>query len=262
MKRMKDKVKFNVFMNGTSNGPFEVSELFAIPGFSLETPVMPYGRDEWWGPAAQYPAITDFSGQTFSSGDYKPEPIAPQERATIQNNDWRRAVIGRDIPEVKSYAAASGEPSHESKNQPDVSLPQPSEEKKTFSAAAHHRKGILLLLLGFSFAELYIPKTDNLATFFADLNVDDSAMSAMGYRFQHGGSPHVGGQSMHETISQKAPVTPEHSNAAGKTAPEIVEIGSDDLGNGFLSKMIVITETHDGVRTQRTTTITVKSPKH
>src|SRR6266581_9177926 len=102
-------MKFRAYINKSLDGPYLVSELCQLPGFSRETLVCPDGDNEWVS-ADQYPAITDFMRQT-SSGDYKPEPLTPQELLKVPTNDWRHAVIGSDLPRRKSYAAPWAETS-------------------------------------------------------------------------------------------------------------------------------------------------------
>src|SRR5439155_25471222 len=102
-------MKFRAYINKLLDGPYPVSELCQLPGFSRETLVCPDGENEWMS-ADQYSAITDFMRQT-SSGDYKPEPLTPQELLKVPTNDWRHAVIGRDIPRRKSYTAPWAETS-------------------------------------------------------------------------------------------------------------------------------------------------------
>ena len=82
-----------------------------------------------------------------------------------------------------------------------------------------------------------------------------------GRRFfgRQGGAPHAGGWSKHKVVRQNSPAKVNPAASSIPSAPEIVEIGTEDLGNGFLYKTIVITEVRDGVRTQRTKTITVPS---
>ena len=254
-------MKFRVFMSGSMYGPFSVSELFKLEGFSLMTCVCPDGDDSW-EKAAQYPAITNSLPQKIS-GDYAAEPVAPEsfvqkpltrdERSNVPNSNWRQAVIGQDIPSLKLYSAPT-------------SLSPVPEKKRTANAPGHQHRRKLLLLLGLASIAAYYPQTENLTPFLADFGADNTAISAMGYRFRTGGSPHWRGPGKSKAIQNISGLAAKPSGRRAAAAPGIIEIGSEDLGNGLILKTIVTTEIKDGVQTQRTTTLAVphhpRRPKH
>ena len=137
-----------------------------------------------------------------------------------------------------------------------------SNVKKITNTLGENRRGILLILLGFVSVGFYYPETENLNNFLSDISVHDSAIMAMGARFRKIGSPHAGGVWKHKTprVSPSSAVKPAAAAPPASPASEVIEIGSEDLGNGMVSKTIVVTEIRDGVRVQQTKTIEV--PAH
>ncbi len=193
----------------------------------------------------------------LASGDYKSEPLAPEELKTVAKINWREAVIGAEIPKVKFYAPPLA-PSQTANERSSAWTKKLSVFKRVAAQLGHSRK-TLLILLGFAAIGAYYPEAENLSAFLVELRTNDAAILAMGTRFHQGGSPHAGAAWKHHANRNYEPAIgkPAHGNVP--PTKDIEEIGSEDLGNGFLAKTIVITEVRDGVRTQRTTTITVQS---
>lgn len=256
-------MKFRVYINNTMDGPFAVAELWQLPGFSLDCSVCPDGEFSWQ-PASQYPVITRFAQQA-TSGDYNPGEVPPDAVEKITSQNWRQAVIGEEVPEIKSAPAPSLTPSPVLPKKPLKSSPEPlAKIKKLASSLGEHRRGILLLLLGFVSVGVYYPETENLAEYLSDISVHQAAMETMGNRFRQLGSPHAGGLWKHKT-NRYRPAPGDKVAPAVPTAPptpEVIEIGSEDLGNGMVSKTIVVTEIRDGVRVQQTKTIEVPAHPH
>ena len=244
------------------DGPFGVAELWQLPGFSLETSVCPDGEFSWQ-PAGQYPIITRFT-QQITSGDYDPGEVLPDIPVKITSHNWRQAVIGEGAPEMKlPPPSPSLTPSQEASKGPLKHSPEKfSKARKVANGLSEYRRGILLILLGFVSVGVYYPETENLTAFLADISMHDSAIMARGGRFRQIGSPHAGGAWKHKTaqVSPSPTVKPAAAVHAAPLPPEVVEIGSEDLGNGMVSKTIVVTEIRDGVRVQQTKTIEV--PAH
>lgn len=248
--------KFRVYLNGTMAGPFTVIELCKLPDLSPKTLVCPEGEDSWTG-AGEFPDISRAMTQVCS-GDYKPEPLRTEDPKKASKTNWRDAVIGDNIPEIKSYSAHSANPSNG-----NVPSRGPASKPSDFTRLAKHigqRRKLLLLLLGFVSVGAYYPEADNLSAYLFEFRIDDTAMRTMGRRFHQGGSPHAGDSGKHRARRKNSAEKSRSNHSALAAAQGIVEIGSEDLGNGFLSKTVVITEVHDGIRTQRTATFTV--PNH
>jgi hypothetical protein len=241
---MRPGSKFRVYLNGSMDGPFTATELCKLPNFSPNTLVCPEGEDCWIG-AGQFPAITQLMTQV-SSGDYKPEPLTPEELSNAAKLNWREAVIGAKIPDVKSYL-------------PPLAPPPKLLSLTRAATQFGHRRKILLILLGFVSIGAYYPEADNLSAFLIELKTDDAAIFTMGSRFRQGGSPHAQESWKYRAPRKKSAAKVKNADSTDPSAQDIVEIGSEDVGNGLLFKTIVITEVHNGVRTQRTTTITVQS---
>jgi hypothetical protein len=100
-------MKFRLFKNNGFDGPYTVAELFNVPDFSLKTPVLPEGSEEWT-PAEQFPAITQYKNPPIhevASGDYQAETVIPEKSSPLSAKSWRDGVIGADLPAIKSYPA-------------------------------------------------------------------------------------------------------------------------------------------------------------
>src|SRR5579872_7247484 len=92
-------MKFRVYINNSMDGPFGVAELWQLPGFSLDVSVCPDGEFSWQ-PARQYPVITRFT-QQVTSGDYDPDEILSDVPTKITSVNWRQAVIGEGVSNLR-----------------------------------------------------------------------------------------------------------------------------------------------------------------
>jgi hypothetical protein len=248
------------------DGPYAVEELWKLPGFSLVTSVCPDG-DFSWQPAGQYPAITRFL-QRASSGDYDPDQIPAEggmanAAPKLNSHNWREAVIGENLPDVKMTSrpvAVLSEPVAA----PAKSLPLPAPViRKTPSRLAAYRYVMLWFLLGVTSIGLCYPQTEHWSNFLSQISVNDASITAMGARFRQMGSPHAkGGWWKHKTLLVTPTITDKGIVAPASTGPEIEEIGSEDLGNGMISKTVVVTEIRDGIRVQQTKTYEVPAHPH
>src|SRR5438477_368368 len=96
---VKDEI-FHVYINHAYSGPYEIQELWELPGFSLQTLVCPHGED-MWQPASQFPDIEHFHDAPDSSL-IETTGAGPESQAVAQTG-WRAAVIRSNVAYTPLY---------------------------------------------------------------------------------------------------------------------------------------------------------------
>lgn len=239
---MNDSRQFVVYLKGCIQGPLDVEEVWQLEGFTLDTSVCPVG-DDTWKSAREFTLIT----QRQNPG----EEVAPSAHVT----NWREAVINSDVPDFPStrrYAplvVQSGDPVRLTGVSHRASKAKPGSEWPRI--LYRQRKTFLLGGLVMIFTGLYAPQADMVAAICQGLATSDATLpsASLSRRWAVSRPPRRG--------PWKKPARTSSQPIPKPAAPPatIVEIGSEDLGNGMVQKTVVITRIVGGSEIHETKTI-------
>jgi hypothetical protein len=252
-------MRFLISIGHSITGPYEPAELRGLPDFSFDALVCPEG-DDVWRPARQFPNLLHYEEETVN-------PLVEPDRSAghrITPQNWREAIIAADAPERQRYAMAP---------RPGVSHPlatgaHPAKSHKhshwqtlnlaRWHAAVSRQRKSILALLGTIVAGVYTPQVNALMTIYGSLREPkQTALMLQGTRIRTGGVPHAPGSHRHHPSPNVIPVRslslpPAFEPLANAGTPQVVEIASDDMGNGFVMKTVVITREENGVKISQT----------
>src|SRR6185437_2939372 len=145
-------------INGKMEGPFEIPELVALPGFDANVSVFVSGQDEWKA-AIQFPAISRY----LRTGELPADLQVNDAQIKILPQNWREAIVATDVslPDIK-VSPSQNEINLSRSMIKDSIRGARSTSRKVMEAStrvAHTRQGqkILLLLLGLGLFRTYQP---------------------------------------------------------------------------------------------------------
>jgi hypothetical protein len=253
--------KFHVYINHAYCGPYEIRELWELPGFSLETLVCLHGGEGTWQPASEFPAIQQFRDnpeQTLTS-----EEESNRDQQLNGKPDWRAAVIKSDVTFTPLYTRRQVVIDERSKTvnlgylQQNPPAPEPVQEPRTalerlaaFQATwMKRRKGVLAILALISLG-LNLPQIDNYMNVYGSM-VQPQVLPAfvLGTRVKGGGLVHP----WHPWKIQKTPAGVALIKL-NPSADQITEVDTEELGDGTISKTVLVTHIVNGVKIHETKT--------
>jgi len=256
-------MKFRIYMNNALEGPFEVSELCELPGFGLSTSVCPDGECDWQ-PAAAYPLITRQMEKRLVSGDYSSEGIASFRLPEVASQNWRAAIIPAHIPDRSSSNSAIMTAPRTVSVSGSTASRSGGSKPGVFDSLQkwllRERKRVLFLILSVTAVATCMPQRDNVRMIIdVFTNPDSSAMPLPRHRAKKN-APHTGGFWKWIKASRAAAASATRPTPS-KPSEEITEIGSEELGDGTIKKVVVITREIDGTKLSTTKTYVVSAHK-
>lgn len=255
-------MKFWIYSESVLRGPFTVVELAKQPGFTLNSLVCEQGEGAWQ-PAGDFSIIR----RVVESGDAMVEDLSdPLVRVKIPSKNWREAIIATDTPDLAPRPVRFERP---------IEAPIPKFSPKKYRmkhlacSLSRQRKHLLLAMVGTLAFGVYYPQMDNIMLIYQGLRTPDQIQGMeFGKRIRSGGAPHAGrpwkrvlslpslglgkaaaAVSAAASVSNAAPAV--HS-AAADTGQQTSEIASENLGNGWVLKTVVVTHDVNGSKVSET----------
>lgn len=250
-------MRFIVYLGGVIQGPLNIPEMWELPGFNGKTTVCREGEDGW-APAEVFPEIEHLR--------YAPPPPPPEvETALSAKKTWRDAIIPADVTDEAYWykpqaqmVIQSGDVVTASRQKTPAQAPV--KVKREFPAwMVRHRKNMLLGVLLTGLIGAYSPQGDSIAAICEGLAGPTGPLPLSMITRSWSGRPRPKAGPWRKAFTAKS--IDASSKAKTTTPPVIFEIGSEDLGNGFIEKTIVITRYVDGVQIQETKTKVIPAPK-
>jgi hypothetical protein len=255
--------KYRAYLNSAIHGPFEIGELKELPGFDLDTTVCVDGESDWM-PAREFSAIVHYEKRlevktVIETGD----EVDPSKPRKAQN--WRDSIIPSNAPELKRYTpvvSKNGEnpTAFPEWNDIETTTQNPSRPSlinlaKLHGAVAPRRRAILLVWGLVSFGFCY-PGTE---AFFRLYNVlpvqhQEAILARQGSRFRGGLISRIAFPVLH---LKKVPAKVKIEKPAPAAPSNVEELNSEDLGNGYIMKTVIVTKVRGGFKTQETKSILV-----
>jgi hypothetical protein len=261
--------KFWVFRNHGIQGPFTVTELFKLEGFSLSATVSKEGEGEW-RPAKEFSVIANFDPtvEVVETGDYTYGPR--------KITDWREAVVPVEVEARPLFTSMI--PSHI--RAMDAAIPVPETPatptttatvistattviEQTLSKASKpitrrarsKRESLLLVALSAVFLGVYTPQTDQVNAM-VDTWLDSRLTQPMLWK------PKPIGQRRVRLPWLRPNAMAQKAGAAAVNQPTVVDEMETPLLDGTVMKTVTTVVTKDGIRTTQTRSYVIQKATH